>query len=205
MPPLPFPAGPAPRTTERGTFRCPACGSESAFKRVVVGRTVRIFAMRVPAGTYGEYIECESCLATFRPAALAFQEGGDRARITAEYERALLRVLALLVVSDGEIHETEITMVQRVYASITGDALTAAQVTAEARDVAEQPTSVARYLAGVVGFLNERGKEQVLRGAALVSGADGHVLAAEAEMVRRLGAVMQMDRSRVEEILRSFG
>ncbi|MGH7464855.1 MAG: TerB family tellurite resistance protein [Longimicrobiales bacterium] len=164
---------------------------------------VRVFAIQLPAGIYGEYIECGTCLSTYRPAALAFQ-GEENPRIAAEYEQALLRVLALLVISDGHIHPAEVGTVQRVYSAVTGRQLTRAEVTAEARDVAQHPTSAARYLGQVVGFLNDRGKEQVLRGAALVTGADGRVHDAEAEMVRRLGAVMQLEPGRVEYVLGAF-
>jgi uncharacterized tellurite resistance protein B-like protein len=165
---------------------------------------MRIFAIQLPAGIYGEYIECGTCLATYRPAVLAFRAGAERADTSAEYERALRRVLALLVVSDGHIHEAEISTVQRVYSAVTGSQLSRAAVIDEAREVAEQPTSAARYLGEVVGYLNDRGKEQVLRGAALVVGADGRVHAAEADMVRRLGAVMQLDEERVEYVLGAF-
>lgn len=204
MPSLLFPTGTAPRATEHGTFRCPACKGSHPYTRVVVGRVMRIFAIQLPAGIYGEYIECGTCLATYRPAVLAFQTGEERADTSAEYERALRRVLALLVVSDGHIHEAEISTMQRVYSAVTGSQLTRAAVIAEAREVAQQPTSAARYLGEVVGYLNDRGKEQVLRGAALVVGADGRVHAAEADMVRRLGAVMQLDEERVEYVLGAF-
>ena len=204
MPTLLFPTGPAPRRTARGTFRCPSCRGQHPYTRVVVGRVVRLFAIQLPAGSYGEYIECGSCLSTFRPSALAFEHGDEDHRIHAEYERALLRVLALLVVSDGHIHDAEISVVQRVYAAVTGSHLSWDAVTAEAADVAQHPTSAARYLAEVVGYLNDRGKEQVLRGAALVSGADGSVHEAESDMVRRLGAVMQLDEDRIDYVLRSF-
>jgi len=170
----------------------------------VVGRVIRVFAIRLPAGKYGEYIECSECLATWRPAALALLQTTDARRITAEYERALLRVLALLVISDGHIHDEEVATVQRVYAAVTGGFLTREDVIAEANDVAAHPTTAARFLSQVVGYLNDRGKEQVLRGAALVSGADGRVHDAEAELVRRLGAVMQLEPDRVEYVLRSF-
>jgi tellurite resistance protein len=171
---------------------------------------LRVFAIRLPAGTYGEYIECGTCLATYRPAALAFHGddefhgADDGTRVSAEYERALLRVLALLVVGDGHIDPVEIATVQRVYAAVTGTHLPADRVVGEAEDVAAHPTSAARYLSHIVGFLNDRGKEQVLRGAALVTGADGRVHEAEAELVRRLGAVMQLDPERVEYVLRAF-
>lgn len=204
MPSLLFPTGATARPTERGTFNCPSCRTSNPYTRVVVGRVLRVFAIQLPAGVYGEYIECGACLSTYRPSALAFQGDDDRTGIAAEYERALLRVLALLVVSDGHIHDAEIGTVQRVYAAVTGRPLTRVEVTAEVRDVAQQPTSAARYLGDVVGFLNDHGKEQVLRGAALVSGADGQVHESEAEMVRRLGAVMQLDPDRVEYVLRSF-
>ena len=204
MPSLLFPTGTAPRPTERGTFHCPACKGSHPYTRVVVGRVMRVFAIQLPAGIYGEYIECGTCLATYRPAVLAFHAGEERADTSAEYERALRRVLALLVVSDGHIHEAEISTVQRVYSAVTGSQLSRAAVIDEAREVAEQPTSAARYLGEVVGYLNDRGKEQVLRGAALVVGADGRVHAAEADMVRRLGAVMQLDEERVEYVLGAF-
>ena len=204
MPTLLFPTGPAPRSTERGTFRCPSCQGAHPYTRVVVGRVVRFFAIQVPAGTYGEYIECGACLSTFRPSVLAFDERPRENDVEAEYERALRRVLALLVISDGHIDDEEISTVQRVYAAVTGSQLSRADVAAEAKEVAEHPTSAARYLGEVVGYLNDRGKEQVLRGAALVIGADGHVHAAEEEIVRRLGSVMQLDEDRIDYVLRSF-
>jgi uncharacterized tellurite resistance protein B-like protein len=203
MPSLLFPAA-APRKTGEGTFRCPSCKGPHPYTRVVVGRVMRIFAIQLPAGIYGEYIECGTCLSTYRPAVLAFDAGEERAGIAAEYERALRRVLALLVISDGHIHDAEISAVQRVYSAVTGAQLSRAAVIAEAREVAEHPTSAARYLSQVVGYLNDHGKEQVLRGAALVVGADGHVHAAEADLVRRLGSVMQLDEDRIEYVLRAF-
>ena len=107
-----FPTGAEPRPAARGTFSCPSCTGQHPYTRVVVGRVVRVFAIRLPAGTYGEYIECGTCLSTYRPAALALQSDRDHVRVAAEYERALLRVLALLVVSDGHIHEAEIETVR---------------------------------------------------------------------------------------------
>lgn len=204
MPTLLFPTGPAPRPAERGTFRCPSCNGSHPYTRVVVGRVVRFFAIQLPAGTYGEYVECGTCLATFRPSALAFHDRSGESDVDAEYERALRRVLALLVISDGHIDDAEISTVQRVYSAVTGSQLSRAEVVREATEVAEHPTSAARYLGGVVGYLNDRGKEQVLRGAALVIGADGHVHDNEAEVVRRLGAVMQLGDDRIEFVLRSF-
>lgn len=204
MPSLLFPTGTAPRAAGRGTFHCPSCRGSHPYTRVVVGRVMRIFAIQLPAGIHGEYIECGTCFSTYRPSALAFDGEMAGAGVAAEYERALRRVLALLVISDGHIHAAEVATVQRVYSAVTGSTLSREDILEEAREVAAHPTSAARYLGEVVGYLNDRGKEQVLRGAALVTGADGHVHASEAEIIRRLGSVMQLDEERVEYVLRSF-
>src|SRR5690606_23005244 len=129
-----------------GTFRCPACQGPHPYTRVVVGRVMRIFAIQLPAGIYGEYVECRTCLSTFRPAVLAFHQEQQRSTMSAEYERALRRVLALLVITDGQIHDAEITTVQRVYSAVTGSQLSRQAVIEEAKEVADNPTSAARYL-----------------------------------------------------------
>jgi uncharacterized tellurite resistance protein B-like protein len=204
MPRMLFPTGPSPRHIETGTFSCPCCGAPQSYVRVVVGREVRLFAIRLPVGAYGEYVECSGCKSTFRPEVLAYDAGELRDTVMPEYQKALLRVLALLVVTDGRVHDAEIQTVQRVYEAVTGEKLARADVVAETRDVAANPTTAASYLSRVVGYLNERGKEQILRGAALVSGADGHLHPSEAEMVRRLGAVMKADPERVDSVLHDF-
>jgi uncharacterized tellurite resistance protein B-like protein len=204
VPSLLFPTSHSERTTDRGSFSCPSCRSTREFRRVVVGRVVRVFAMRLPAGVYGEYVECADCLATFRPAALVWGASGAPDHLAAEYERALLRVLALLVISDGHIDPAEVATVQRIFAAVTGHELQRDAVIAEAREAAAAPSTAARFLAGVVGFLNDHGREQILRGAAMVTGADGRVHHSEAEVVRRLGAVLQLPDDRVEYVLRAF-
>jgi uncharacterized tellurite resistance protein B-like protein len=204
MPRLLFPTGAALRCVETGTFSCPMCCAAREYGRVEVAREVRLFAIRVSLGIYGEYVECASCQSTFRPEVLAYDGGEGSEAVRSEYQRALLRVLCLLVVTDGRVHDVELQTVQRVYEAVTGSRLGREQVRAEAAEVAAEPTTAASYLSRVVGCLNERGKEQILRGAAMVSGSDGQLHPSEAEMIRRLGAVMKTDPARIEAVLRDF-
>lgn len=215
MPSLLFPTGPAPRPIETGSFSCPACATTRPFTRVEVGRILRLFAIKVPAGVYGEYVECAECLSTYRPDVLAYDAPASRSDsaddaeqapdILSEYQRALRRVLALLVITDGRMEQSELHTVQRVYEAVTGQRLTREAVIAEVEDVAEDPTTAARFLSSVVGYLNDRGKQQILRGAAMVSSADGHIHESEEAMVRRLAAVMKLDDELVETVLKDFG
>jgi uncharacterized tellurite resistance protein B-like protein len=201
MPSFLFDTGPDARRVERGTFSCPRCAATRPYTRVTVRRSLTLVGLNVPLGTYGEYIECNTCLATYRPEVLACDVGTDAPRILAEYQRALKRVLALLVITDGRIDDAEVATVQRIFEAVCGETLSAADVVAEARLAAREPVTVARFLAQIVGHLNDYGKEQVLRGAALVSRADGSLAEREANMVRRLAAVMHLDPARLDDLL----
>lgn len=190
---------------ERGQFTCPECGDARRYDRVVVRRTIRLPGLGFRRfGSWGEYVECIDCEGTYRPEVLAYDAGDSTPVIMTEYQRVVRRLLALMVVTDGVIHEPEIMTVREIYEAVSGHELSRADVLAEADAVLEHPVTVARYLAGVVGYLNEYGKEQVLRAAAMVSRADGNVHARERELVIRLGGVMRADVDRVGRVLREF-
>ncbi len=175
------------------------------YERIVVRRTLRVLGRSVlPLGRVGEYIECDGCSGTWRPEVLAYDAGEATNAVMAEYQRVVLRLLALMMVTDGVIAESEIGTVQEIFEAVTGRALTRQGVLDEAAEVTRRPATAARYLAGVAGYLNEYGKEQVLRAAAMVSRADGSVHVRERELVVRLGAVLHTDPDRVGRVLRDF-
>src|SRR5919109_2493526 len=197
MPSFLFETGPDPRRVDRGTFSCPYCAETRRYARVHVRRSMNVIGLRVPLGTYGEYIECTTCLSTYRPEVLACDAGADAPRVLAEYQRALKRVLALLVITDGRIPDAAVETVQRIFEAVCGESLSTSDVIEEAKEAARVPMTAARYLAQVVGHLNDSGKEQVLRGAALVSRADGSLQDGDANIVRRLAGVIHLDPGRL--------
>lgn len=202
MPSLLFRSALREQRLERGHFSCPECARESRYARVRVRRSLAVLGQPLLSmGTAGEYIECSRCQATFRPEVLAYDAGRDTARVMAEYQRAVARVLALMVAADGAIQAAEIEAVQEVFEAVTGRRLTLDEVSQEVDAVAHAPASVARYLAAVVGFLNEYGREQVLRAAALISCADGQVHENERRMLRRLAGVMGIEPTRTDAVL----
>lgn len=202
MPSILFGSALSARRMERGRFTCPECGRDRPYQRTVVKRSLAVLGQPLLSmGTSGEYIECEVCLSTFRPEVLAFDAGSASSRVQVEYQRAMRRVLALLAAADGVLREPEIATVQWVYEAVSGKRLSREEVIAEVDEVGRYPTTVARYLARVVGYLNDYGKEQVLRAAASISSSDGDVHEREARMLRRLGGVMAMEPGRVEAVI----
>ncbi len=202
MPTILFGTEPNPMRAGGGEFFCPTCMARRPYQRTEVRRRLRVLAvLRLPAGRLGEYVECGVCLSTFRPEVLAYDAGERTPAVMAEYQRAMKRILALMVAADGVIQPPEIQMVRRVFEDLSGIPLGRQEVLDEVAEVGSSPTSAARYLARVVGYLNDYGKEQVLRAAARVSHADGQLHAREAAVVRRLGGVLHLPPARIDAIL----
>jgi uncharacterized tellurite resistance protein B-like protein len=202
MPSILFGSEPDPIRTGRGEFYCPHCGDRRSYQRTQVRRTLHLLGIKFSSGMIGEYVECDDCLSTFRPEVLAYDAGPNSQAITAEYQRAMKRILALMVAADGVVREPELEVVREIFDSVCGVQLTADDVLEEVEQVRQEPTTAARYLARINGNLNDYGREQILRAAALVSHSDGSLHEREAKMVRHLGAVMRVDPERVADILR---
>ena len=201
MPALLFAADAVPERIARGEFFCPDCGAERAYQRVVVRRSLRLPLLpALPLGRYGEFVECLACRATFRPEALAYAHA-DGADVPAEYRRTMRRVLATMVLADGRVHGREVETVQEIHRALCGRDLSRAEVEAEMVEAGRQPVAVARLLARAMGYLNEYGKEQVLRACVRVSRADGELHRKEAALMRHLGRVLRLPDGRLEAIL----
>lgn len=201
MPSLLFASDPWPAHVGSGEFFCPRCMERRAFRRTEVRRRIRILGAPLPGARLGEYVECQGCHATFRPEVLAYDAGEHTGEVIPEYQRAIKRLLALMVAADGRIREPEIGTVREIFEAVCGERLSRAQVVAEVEESRREPTTAARYLARVVGYVNDHGKEQILRAAAMVSRCDGELHEKEAALVRRLARVMAVPADRVERLL----
>lgn len=201
MPSIPFGPKPLSQVVSRGRFFCPVCLERRGFEQTEVRRALHVGPLRVRLGRIGEYVECERCLSTFRPEVLAYDAGERTPRVRAEYQRALKRILALMVMVDGVVEAPEIETVRKVYRDVSGIELAFEEVEEEVHAASRTPTSAARYLARVAGYLNPYGKAQVLKGAVLVSRSDGVLHPQEVAIVRRLAGVLHVADVTVEELL----
>ena len=189
-------------TSESGDFYCPACDQKRRFERKTVRRFFTLYFIPViPLSTLGEYIECQSCRGTFKVDVLKLDPEAKDKQLEAEFHAAIKRVMVLMMLADGEIHEKEIETIQLVYDKIAKKKLERADVDKEVEATNEHPRSLADYLGTLVGALNDSGKEAVVKAAFFVAAADGKITEEETRLLAELAAALEMSPTHFKGVI----
>jgi len=186
----------------KGRFYCPACWGEQPYHKRRVVQFIAIAGVPIlPFDIMGHYIECQTCETTYDDRVLSFEPVEGKDRFEYQYELAVKRVLVLIMLADGVIDPTEVNTICDIYERVIGRPLTPAEVQAEVDDANAQGYTVEAYVRGLLGQLNERGKDTVIRAAFMVAAADGVFQDAERALLARLGKALQMAPKYLEQVM----
>ncbi len=189
-------------TRAKGAFFCPGCGTEQSYRKKTVRRFVTFyFIPTIPLDKLGEYVECQSCQGTYKVEVLSCEPGAGKARIRAEFETAVRRIMVLMMMADETIEATEVAAILANYGRVTGREITEDDVWAEVRRARQEGGEVVSYAQRIAPHINEKGKELVMKAAILVMAADGTFHEEELELLRTLGAALDMTRAHVRGLL----
>src|SRR5687768_587685 len=99
--------------SEGGQFFCPDCeGKEQYLHRKVRRFFTLYFIPVIPLDLLGEYIECQRCTSTYREDVLAFDPQQQADAEEAEFQKAMRRVLVLMMLADGVVDDSEVEAIQ---------------------------------------------------------------------------------------------
>ena len=183
----------------KGEFRCPGCGAVRSYEKKRVRRFVTVYFLPlVPREVVGEYVECQTCRATFRLSVLA--DDASAATLEAEFHAAVKRVMVLMMLADGRIEPREIETLTRVYEKLAKTALTKDDVEREVSAAKAEGRDLYAYLSSVVGRLNDPGKALVLKAAFFVAAADADVDDAETRLLAELASALEMSPSQFKGV-----
>jgi tellurite resistance protein len=187
--------------SESGSFFCPCCG-DSAYRHRRVRRFFTLYFIPViPLDLLGEYVECGKCRGTYKPEVLDLELSASDADFDAEFQLATRRVMALMALADGVVDESEVEMMQRIYGDIAGKQMSLDQVRAEIEEARTDGSNVHDYVKGVVGMLNDSGKEMVVKAALLIAAADGEFQDEEQDLILSIGKALQMSPAHVNGVI----
>ena len=192
-------------TLEQGSFHCPQCNSvQNYMHKKVTNFFTLYFIPLIPLGRLGEYVECQTCRQTFIPRVLEHTTGDQNEKIQGEYEKALKHVMVLMMLADGEIQENELLTVHKVINNFSPHPIPLEELKDYVEETQKKPEDVTTYIERISPYLNEHGKEVVIRCALAVSAADGHIAESEIKMISVLAGAMRMSQTHFDGIFASL-
>jgi uncharacterized tellurite resistance protein B-like protein len=180
-------------TGSSGNFLCPNCGKDQHYKRRRVRRFFTLyFVPIIPLDLLGEYIECTVCKNTYNDKVLelAADVEADRKAFESEYERAVRKSMAIMVLADGVVDESEIEAMTSIYNSITGKDASREDMSREIETTKNEGLAIENYLETINGQVNANGKELVVKALISIAYADGDFDEEEQKtLIKALGAL----------------
>ena len=189
-------------TGARGEFTCPGCRDMRTFRRRNVRRWFTLYWIPIiPLDKVGEYIECDHCLSTWKTEVLDHDFGASDEAFEAEFEKAIRRVMVMMMMADGVIAEGEMETIRQVFKKLTDKELPEQTLLDEAEQIRRDAPPIREAVRALVGQLNPGGRELVLKAAFFVAAADGIFQEEEKVMISELAAALQIPSGRFKEIL----
>jgi len=189
-------------TVASGTFYCPSCDESRSYVHKRVRRFFTLyFIPLIPLDTIGEYVECQHCRDTYKPAVLQLPPASARGAMEAEFHAAVKRVMVLMMLADGKIDDEEIETIRLVYGKLAKAEISKEDVQREVEASRADGRGLRPYLASVVGSLNDAGKELVVKAAFFVASADGHVSEEETTLLAELAAALEMSPTHFKGVI----
>jgi uncharacterized tellurite resistance protein B-like protein len=194
-------------TGDSGDFFCPNCGSERPYKRRKVRRFFTLyFVPLIPLDLLGEYIECLTCKNTYNDKVLelAADVEADRKAFESEYERAVRKSMAIMVLADGVVDESEIDAMTSIYNSLTGKDASREDMALEIETTKNEDLAIEDYLESINGQVNANGKELVVRALISIAYADGDFDEEEQKTLIKALSALDITENHFKEIMDDF-
>ena len=185
----------------KGQFYCPCCDVEKSYKHKRVRRFFTLYFIPViPLDLLGEYIECARCNATFKEDVLDF-DPSENTQVEAEFQLAVKRVMVLMMMADGVIDDAEVTTIGELYSRITGKPFSEEQVRAEIAVAEAAQKTATDYLSEVAPYVNDAGKDLIIKAGIFVAAADGEFQDEEKELLFEMAKALEVSPDRLTGLL----
>lgn len=181
-------------TRGEGTFNCPRCGMGKPYRHQSSDRYFTLyFIPLIPFGSAGTYIECGACGETYDETVLNHNPEAERAHLFANLRYALEVVL----LTAGRTDAQSVTSLRKWYESAANAPMTDQQIGEEIRMAQQAGVRIETFVPAKLGDLTMEGKYLVLRTARDLLGALAAFNERDLQVLRQLGAVLQLPPANV--------
>ena len=188
--------------SQGGEFFCPDCGGKTPYRHRKVRRFFTLyFIPLIPLDQLGEYVECQSCQSTYKMGVLEIDPEADDKREKAEFRQAMRRVLVMMSLADGTVDDSEVTQIQTILSGLEKRQVARGEVEAEIAQARAAGGDVHGYCQSMAGFLNDNGREMVVKAAYAVAAADGHFDQTEKDTLMRIAQALNLSKAHFNGIV----
>ena len=189
-------------TVSKGEFFCPECNAHTQYHHDQVHEKATVFFIPiVNLRLLGEYIECQNCVNTYKMEILDYDPEQEQKEIEAIYLVGIKKVMTMMMLADGKIDENEKSMMKDIYKNITDLALSDNDIDKEIKNCKANPMGLDNCLKELFSYLNESGRETIIKVAYWVSIADGEVDKREEKLLLKIAKQFQISSAHLKGII----
>ena len=174
-------------TERKGNFYCPECNEYKNYELKKVKKYFNfLFILQLEIGNLAEYIECSECNSTFKEDVLKYDPEADKIKIRGLYFSAARDIMISIAMADGKIGDSEFERIINSFEKITQIKLEKADLLDAIRKLKIREHTLSEITEEIAPYLNDQGKETVLRAAITISKADGAIQEEELNLLHSL-------------------
>jgi len=174
-------------TESSGKFYCPECDDYKIYESKKVKRYFTLYFMPLfPTSDLGEYIECGECKSTFKENVLKDDPKARDLEIRGLYFSASRDIMISIALADGKIENSEINQIINSFEEVTQINLKKSDLLDAIEEIKTRNYPISKIAEAIAPYLNDQGKETVLRAAISISKADGVVQGEELKLLHSL-------------------
>lgn len=183
------------KTLASGTFACPGCSADRQYVHKQARRWFTVFFIPlIPLKVLGEYIECQTCKCTYKPAVLS-----QPTTATLQNELLLAARETAVVVLGSDPTPAACTEARLMLSSFAEREWSETELAA---DVGQLDTGgLSARLALLAGVLTEQGKERLVGWAAKIASTGGFLTAERRAVVERIAGDIGMTAAHARGVI----
>ena len=192
-------------TRSSGMFQCPNCESKEKFRYKSSRPFLTLYFIPVlPIGGIEEFVQCGRCKNAFDPAVLASRitpspTSGQSASLTEAkpetFQGDLLTIIALIMMEDGQVTESEIDVARKIYQNITQSSITREVLGRTCSQVRLKRVHLLSFLYSVVERRSHAEKLLLVQAMFGVASADGAISPGRMAALKESQSALQIDES----------
>ncbi|MBL0922705.1 MAG: TerB family tellurite resistance protein [Phycisphaerales bacterium] len=194
------------RTINRGDFHCPQCKDRRPYRERRSRTFLHVYWIPMfPLSGRSEHVWCERCKSMFQREVLMLDPRAQQAAAQTAFTKAMITASAAMAAADGNVLDAEVERAWGYVDALGGGAdITVDKIRAFAGLIAAGRADPAAELEAVADMIPPHAKELIIQIACTIAAADGEADPAEGQMLRLIGASLDMSEAHVFGVMASM-